>query len=122
MTRHRRLAGVAFAANIPRDLDDGVLYVSMENATAIHRCMCGCGSEVVTPFARRSWKLSYDGTGVSLWPSIGNGALPCRSHYVIRDSQVEWLEPERTGRDNHPAPRDSVIKRAKAWIVRTFFP
>ena len=117
--RHTRLARVAFAAQIPRNLDDGVLYVSMENATAIHLCMCGCGFEVVTPFARRSWTLGYDGTGVSLWPSVGNAALPCRSHYVIRDSRVMWLEPEGKTRNIRPARAgETLLLRVKSWLAR----
>ncbi len=36
------------------------------------------------------WRLSYDGQGVSLHPSVGSGSLPCRSHYFVRDNQVRW--------------------------------
>lgn len=39
-----------FVRNAPRELEPGVLYISMEYATAVHSCCCGCGERVVTPF------------------------------------------------------------------------
>jgi hypothetical protein len=77
-----------FVKHIPDSLDNGVFYISMEYATAAHRCCCGCGEEVVTPFSPTDWKLTFDGETVSLWPSIGNWTLPCRSHYVIDRSRA----------------------------------
>ena len=38
-----------FVDFVPKRLDDGVLYVSIRFGTAVHRCACGCGEEVVTP-------------------------------------------------------------------------
>lgn len=32
-----------FVENIPEQLEDGRIYVSMMHATAVHRCCCGCG-------------------------------------------------------------------------------
>lgn len=77
-----------FVRNIPETLDGGVLYVSIEYATAVHTCCCGCGEEVVTPFSPTDWSLTFDGDTISLSPSVGNWRLPCRSHYVIRRGQV----------------------------------
>ena len=77
-----------FCAHIPESLDPGVLYVSMEYATAAHSCCCGCGEEVVTPFTPTDWEMSFNGHAISLWPSIGNWTLPCRSHYVVREGTV----------------------------------
>jgi hypothetical protein len=51
---------------------DGILYVSMEFATAGRRCCCGCGNEVYRKFSRRDWQIMFDGQSVSLTPSIGN--------------------------------------------------
>ncbi|WP_254508153.1 DUF6527 family protein [Anatilimnocola floriformis] len=87
MMRHKLLEH-RFIENIPETMEPGVLYVSMEYGTASHLCCCGCGSEVVTPFTPTDWKLTYDGETVSLWPSIGNWTLPCRSHYVIDRGRV----------------------------------
>jgi hypothetical protein len=82
-----------FIRNIPDRLEPGVLYVSMEFATAVHTCCCGCGEEIVTPFTPTDWKMTYDGEGISLWPSIGNWNLPCRSHYIIERSGVIEAAP-----------------------------
>lgn len=79
-----------FVEHIPETLDEGVLYVSMTFATAMHLCCCGCGREVVTPLSPTGWKLIFDGETVSLSPSIGNWSLPCRSHYFIRGDRVQW--------------------------------
>lgn len=79
-----------FIEEIPADMQQGILYVSMECATAIHRCACGCGAEVVTPLAPTDWSLLFDGETVSLNPSIGNWNLACRSHYWIKRDVVLW--------------------------------
>lgn len=80
----------AFIVTVPDDLEEGVLYVSMTYATAIHLCACGCREEVVTPISPNDWQLGYDGEDISLTPSIGNWRLPCRSHYWIRSGRVDW--------------------------------
>jgi hypothetical protein len=82
-----------FVITIPDKLAAGTLYVSMEYATVVHRCCCGCGNEVVTPLSPTDWKLTYDGEGISLHPSIGNWSFKCRSHYWIRGSAVQWAGP-----------------------------
>ena len=79
-----------FVKNIPDTIENGVVYVSVDYSTAIHKCCCGCGNEVVTPLSPTDWKLSFDGETISLYPSIGNWSLPCQSHYWITDNEVEW--------------------------------
>jgi hypothetical protein len=79
-----------FVHYVPERLDEGVVYVSIEYATAVHRCMCGCGEEIVTPLTPTDWELSFDGESISLDPSIGNWNLPCRSHYWITKNRVRW--------------------------------
>lgn len=79
-----------FVEFIPGVLEDGMLYISIEYATAVHRCCCGCGEKVVTPFTPTDWKLTYDGRTVSLDPSVGNWGLTCQSHYWVRHNKVEW--------------------------------
>jgi hypothetical protein len=37
--------------------------------------------------------MTYDGETISLWPSIGNWTLACRSHYVIERNQVIEARP-----------------------------
>ncbi|WP_407657660.1 DUF6527 family protein [Lacibacter sediminis] len=63
----------------------------MEFGTAIHRCVCGCGSRVVTPISPTGWQLTYDGESITLDPSIGNWSFECKSHYWIRKSVVEYV-------------------------------
>lgn len=77
---------------VPETLEEAVLYISVKYGTAVHRCCCGCGREVVTPLTPTDWKLIFDGETVSLYPSIGNWNSPCRSHYWIRNNRVEWAE------------------------------
>ena len=79
-----------FVKYTPEVMDDGVLYVSIPFRTVLHRCCCGCGSEVVTPLDPRDWTLLFDGKTVSLTPSIGNWSLDCQSHYWIRRNKVVW--------------------------------
>lgn len=79
-----------FVKQIPEKLADGTIYVSMAYGTAIHKCCCGCGREVVTPFSPTDWKLTFDGKTISLYPSIGNWSFDCKSHYWIVNSTVQW--------------------------------
>lgn len=79
---------------IPDVLEDGVLYVSVKYATAVHLCCCGCGSRVVTPISPRDWLLIFDGQTVSLEPSVGNWNYACRSHYIIERNRVIWLRDD----------------------------
>lgn len=92
MMRHSHLEH-RFVRYISRDLDPGVLYVSVEYGTATHSCCCGCGEEIVTPFTPTDWEMTFDGETISLWPSIGNWNLACRSHYVIQRGQVIAADP-----------------------------
>ena len=75
---------------IPEQLSEGVLYVSMRYGTAVHKCCCGCGEEVVTPLNPTDWSIQINESGVTLHPSIGNWSFACRSHYLIRNSKVVW--------------------------------
>ena len=79
-----------FVKNIPEQTEEGVLYISTEYNSAIHKCCCGCGNEVVTPIGSKGWQLTFDGKSISLYPSIGNLNFPCRSHYWIKNSTVVW--------------------------------
>lgn len=79
-----------FVETIPTQIEQGILYISVTYATAIHLCCCGCGLKVVTPITPTDWKLTFDGERVSLYPSIGNWGFPCQSHYWISNSRVVW--------------------------------
>lgn len=79
-----------FVDFIPTHLEDGVLYISQEYKTAIHKCCCGCGQEVVTPLSAAQWQISVTKDKVSLNPSIGNWNFECKSHYWIKQNRVFW--------------------------------
>lgn len=132
-----------FVEEIPQQLEEGHLYISIRFRTASHLCACGCGAKVVTPIKPPKWHLTYDGETVSLWPSVGRWQLPCRSHYIIRRNKVVWAKPWseeriRQGREadaedlrdhyrgragasrlaEHPAARDEASgspKRRRRW-------
>lgn len=89
MTKVERL-GYEFVERIPERLEEGVLYVSILYATAMHLCACGCGREVVTPLTPTDWEIAFNGETVSLSPSIGNWSFQCQSHYWIRRGRVRW--------------------------------
>lgn len=86
----RKVAKHEFVEFIPEALDEGTVYVSIRFATSVHKCMCGCGSKVVTPLSPTGWELRFDGRSISLYPSVGSWNLPCKSHYWIRKDKVEW--------------------------------
>lgn len=109
MIRYPRLAH-KFVTNIPNSLEPGVLYISVEYATAIHLCCCGCGEEVVTPLTPTDWALTFDGDTVSLWPSIGNWNFACRSHYVIERSEVVRALPWSDRRIAYGRFQDKLAK------------
>jgi hypothetical protein len=79
-----------FVEFIPEELRAATIYVSIRFATVAHLCACGCKKKVVTPLKPTDWKLTFDGKTISLHPSVGNWAFPCRSHYWIRKNKVQW--------------------------------
>jgi hypothetical protein len=79
-----------FVESAPTTLDEGKLYVSIIYAMVLHKCCCGCGTEVATPLSPAEWRLTFDGETISLSPSIGNWGLPCGSHYWIERNRVRW--------------------------------
>ena len=79
-----------FIEFVPTELENDVLYISIDYCTAIHKCCCGCGKEVVTPISPTGWKITFDGESISLYPSIGNWSFPCQSHYWIKNDKIVW--------------------------------
>lgn len=103
-----------FVEFIPEVLDEGVLYVSVTYTTAIHKCACGCGREVVTPLSPTFWRMTFDGETISLSPSIGNWSYRCRSHYWIERSRVRWA-PAWTDIEIEEARREDEEMRARYY-------
>ena len=50
-----------FVEFIPEDIKEQTLYISIAYCTAVHKCCCGCGREVVTPLSPTARKLTFDG-------------------------------------------------------------
>lgn len=113
-----------FVDAIPEAIEPGTLYISVDFATAVHLCECGCGLEVVTPLSRTDWKMIYDGEAVSLHPSIGNWSFPCRSHYWIRDGQVQWAGDMQNQQITQIRQADRKKKKEAVeppnWLQRTW--
>jgi len=80
----------SFVEFIPKDLEDGVLYISERYKVAVHKCASGCGEKVVTPLSPADWQVRRHDDLVSLYPSIGNWNFACRSHYWIRENRIVW--------------------------------
>jgi hypothetical protein len=114
-----------FVESVPQTIDDGVLYVSIKYATAVHKCCCGCGIEVVTPLTPTDWELTFDGESVSLGPSIGNWSFPCQSHYWIIRNRVKWArrwtrrEIEAGRSDDKSAKNEYFDSRADGTVSRS---
>lgn len=99
-----------FVEAVPERLDEGVLYVCEKHRTALHRCCCGCGREVVTPLGPAGWVLRMEREAVTLHPSIGNWGSPCQSHYWIRRNRVVPSGAMSTFEINQVRMRDQRVK------------
>lgn len=100
----------SFVEFIPREIEEGILYISIEYCTTAHLCVCGCGNKVVTPLAPTSWRLTFDGKSVSLYPSIGNWNFDCQSHYWISNNEIEYAEKWTRKRINSGRTADAKQK------------
>jgi hypothetical protein len=97
---------------IPKNLEDGVLYVSRKFQTASHCCCCGCGTKIVTPLRETDYRLATNGNLVSLYPSIGNWNHPCQSHYWIKDGAVVWAAPMTKAQIQAGRAHDDALRQA----------
>lgn len=107
-----------FIELVPDNLDDGIIYISMEYSSAIHKCVCGCGNKVITPISPTDWQLTFDGKTISLSPSIGNWYFECKSHYWITKNKVKfarkWNDREiEKGREDDTKLKKRYFKKRK---------
>ena len=65
--------------------------MSMQYAICGHLCACGCGEKVITPLSPKQWKIACNGEDVTLYPSIGNYAFACQSHYFLTNGNIIWV-------------------------------
>jgi len=75
---------------LPGELETGILYVSKRYGVAGHLCPCGCENKIITPIDSTGWQLNIKKGKPTLYPSIGNWQLPCKSHYWIIEGDIEW--------------------------------
>ncbi len=111
-----------FVEFVPEGISQGVLYISIPYATAVHLCCCGCGHEVVTPLSPTDWRLIFDGTTVSLDPSIGNWSFDCQSHYFIKRNRIEWWDKWSKERINNGRTFDRLQKEHHYMKSKTTVP
>jgi hypothetical protein len=113
---------------MPKKLEPGVLYVSEEFGAVAHLCPCGCGSKIRTPLGPTEWSLKVTRMGPSLFPSIGNWQLPCKSHYWIKHGKIIWASswtPEQiaTGRHNEEERRHAyygtLVSKGRCRLFQT---
>ncbi len=90
MSKHPTDVEWRFVEYIPERLEQGVIYIAAEFGAVMHLCLEGCGERISTPLSPAQWALTFDGETISLWPSVGNWDLPCRSHYIIRKNHIIW--------------------------------
>jgi hypothetical protein len=108
-----------FVEYMPESIESGIIYISMEFSTAIHKCVCGCGNEVVTPISPTDWQLTFDGESISLSPSIGNWGFKCQSHYWILHSEIKFsrkwtqLEIDKGRKDEGRTKKNFFKKKRK---------
>ncbi|RWZ67855.1 hypothetical protein ELQ92_00860 [Labedella populi] len=111
-----------FVEELPAALKPGLVYISGTHNIAAHLCCCGCNEEIVTPLGKAGWTLHYDGQ-VTLSPSIGNGALACSSHYIIRESRIRWLSDMTESQHARAHARDHAAAQElnatqEPWLAR----
>jgi len=120
MTKAVECLTPCFVEFIPKELDDGVLYFSIEYATTAHRCACGCGEKVVLPLHPTDWRLTYDGKSITMRPSVGNWGFACRSHYLITNNRIVWASQWTEEQIEEGRRRDAA--RKGSWYTKPVSP
>jgi len=80
-----------FVETVPKELKQGVIYISEKYNTSVHACLCGCLCEVVLPLGDKGWNCTLKNGKVSFTPSVGNYQQPCKSHYIITNDVANFV-------------------------------
>lgn len=99
-----------FVEFMPKIIEEGVLYISLQYSTIVHKCACGCGEKVVTTISPTDWHITWDGESVTMYPSIGSWSLPCQSHYFIRENRIIWAGKWTPSQIKSGRAKDKVAK------------
>lgn len=116
-----------FVTTIPTTPEAGVLYISVDYATTLHLCACGCGHEVVLGISPRDWTVLWDGETVTMDPSVGNWSFPCQSHYLVRRNRIvpaaRWSDQQiAAGRARDTARRSGQVVDSLTELDRLVAP
>src|SRR3974390_696300 len=111
-----------FVESTPETLPPGTMYVSTRYRAIVHLCLCGCGEKVLLNLDPSAWSFTFDGRSLSIWASIGNVGIPCRSHYIIERNRVRGLPPlvgldPRLMLDSAPQSEQAEVAKA-SWLSR----
>lgn len=125
---------------VPPQLEPGILYVSKEFEVAAHLCPCHCNNKIVTPLGKTEWLFQERKGKATLYPSLGNWQLPCRSHYWITGGKIVWsyqftekeiqevYAGEKAQREAYYSQKaskkklKSAIKPVSDWVRKLFLP
>lgn len=116
---------------LPKELEEGFLYVSIEFGVAGHLCPCGCMNKIITPLGPTEWSFKEVNDKPTLYPSIGNWQLPCKSHYWITNGVIEWsyqwsekqiIEGRQIEDEKRKSHYENLIKKGnkKSFLLRFF--
>lgn len=112
-------------------IKDGELWISHKHRVANLRCPCGCGHLTVLTLHPSRWHVHFDGKTVSLDGPTGGSvwtSSSCGSHYLIKNSTVQWakpIDPDRrdeyayTERERLLASQPSDVP-PRSWLSRIF--
>lgn len=78
------------------EMENNVIYVSIEYGCSQHKCLCGCG-EIATMSLKPEWEDGWDliyeekSDTFSFTPSILNTHCPNKSHYIITKNIANFV-------------------------------
>lgn len=107
---------------VPKEMEECVVYHSEEFELAGLRCACGCGHRV-TLLVPDSHQVIDQAGWARVSPSIGVFDAPCRSHFIITASGVDWL-PAFSGVQTKSIMRAQIARhvshdqKRRSWLDR----
>jgi len=104
---------------IPEELEDGILYISLEYGAALHKCCCGCGETVSTPIdpnpPHNGWTLTND-SGRGFFESI-YWQLPI----AVQDALFHSRKPSCVVLMKEEETIDRISYIVISWVANKYF-